>query len=58
MREENPKIEVVVWRLGREKAAAAEPRRCRRRGREKNEEEGGGKVFRVRGRREADILKK
>ena len=29
MRKKNPKIGVVVWRLGREKAA--EPRRCRRR---------------------------
>ena len=44
VREKNPKIEVVVWRLGREKAAAAEPRRCRRRiqrGRSKTKEEEG-----------------
>ena len=46
MREENTKIEVVVWRLGREKAA--EPRRCRRRiqrERTKKKAEGGGRVF-------------
>ena len=62
MREENPKIEVVVWRLGREKAAAAEPRRCRRRiqrekpkkkaeggGRRVGEKEEGVRVFIVKG---------
>ena len=61
MREENPKIEVVVWRLGREKAAAAEPRRCRRRiqrERTKKKVEGGGRVFRVRRRRESIFIDK
>ena len=61
MREENPKIEVVVWRLGREKAAAAEPRRCRRRiqrERTKKKAEGGGRVFRVRRRRESIFIDK
>ena len=50
----------VAVRKG-EAASAAEPRRCRRRiqrERTKKKAEGGGRVFRVRGRREADILKK
>ena len=59
-REENPKIEVMVWRLGREEAAA-EPRRCLRRiqrERTKKKAEGGGRVFRVRRRRESIFIDK